>query len=225
VAVDALSDHLLALRALLDADEPSSERVAARLAALCAQPPDRPELAARIEQAFGLEKLLMRGEVDRELLEAAGWGSPDELALEVEQSLRAVLRDMVCGYLEPDLRRIADEFVLEEVGAAREDESSPEPEPAPKRAPAPEPEIAVTKAPPKRRSAGAGARFKPEGAGTAKGGKPREGKRTRATPANAKSQPDEQPTEEAAAVGAFGESWTDLADLGFDDPGDFSAAV
>jgi hypothetical protein len=226
VSLEGLSDHLLALRALLDADEPSQERVSTRLAALCAEPTDRAGLSARVDQAFKLEALLMRGEVDSELLEAAGWGSPDGIALEVEHHLRALLRDMVCGYLEPDVKRIADELLIDEVGAppaepvdSHDAEAAvPSGEPGePPRGEAGEPAIEVTKAPPKR-AAKKQAQRSPSGRGK------------RATPRKGSSQEkhdEEHPTQETAAVGAFGESWAvDDLDWGLDDdPTDFSAAV
>jgi hypothetical protein len=206
LALEGLSDHLLALRALLDGDDADPERVSARLAALCAEPADRAELAARVDRTFKLQQLLMRGEVDGELLDAAGWGAPDALVLEIEQNLRALLRDMVCGYLEPDVKRVADEFLVEEVGA-------PAPGPAPAAEQPSEPVIEVTKAPPKKGR---------------KAERATERKQETEEQASRPEQPkpeEEQPTREAVAVGAFGESWTG-DDWGFDDdPSDFSAAV
>ena len=47
LALEGLSDHLLALRALLDGDEHGPAGVPARLAALCAEPADRRRAASR----------------------------------------------------------------------------------------------------------------------------------------------------------------------------------
>src|SRR5918999_3034936 len=77
------------------------------------------------------------------------------LVEEMERHLRALLRDVLCGYLEPDLKMVADEILLEtaepidveardlrrrprfERPPAPPQEPRPEPEPAP---PEPEPE-------------------------------------------------------------------------------------
>ena len=63
VALDGLSDYLLAARALLDAGEPPAVGVALRLAALCAEPADQRSVQMRTEAAFKLERLVMRGDV------------------------------------------------------------------------------------------------------------------------------------------------------------------
>jgi hypothetical protein len=112
VVTDGLSDHLLALRALLDGDHSGAAGVAPRLAALCADPEQRPALQDRIEQAFTLERQLMRGRLDADLLALTTTESPDTIALELEDNLRAILRDTVCGYLTGDLERVADELLL-----------------------------------------------------------------------------------------------------------------
>ena len=46
--LDALSDYLLALRALLEPEGPSSGLLAGRLAALCAMPAERPDFTGRV---------------------------------------------------------------------------------------------------------------------------------------------------------------------------------
>ena len=59
---EALSDFLMALRALLDAsDEPGRASLSLRLAALCAEEPDRRSVQRRTETAFALERFLMGG--------------------------------------------------------------------------------------------------------------------------------------------------------------------
>ncbi|MEX0993380.1 MAG: hypothetical protein WDZ37_05220 [Solirubrobacterales bacterium] len=127
VAIDGLSDHLLAIRALLDGGEPTSLAMAQRLAALCAEPDQRAELRGRIEQAFKLERLVMRGDVDSIYLEAVGAESPDRTARDLERALRALLRDMVCGHVGLDVREVADEMLgvsgpTEETGSATDAE-------------------------------------------------------------------------------------------------------
>jgi hypothetical protein len=45
---------------------------------------------------------------------ARGPAQPRELVSEVETHLRALLRDVVCGYLDTDLKGVADEILLED---------------------------------------------------------------------------------------------------------------
>ena len=49
-AYEALSDHLLALRALLEPEGPASGMLAGRIAALCATPEERLELTERMSR-------------------------------------------------------------------------------------------------------------------------------------------------------------------------------
>jgi hypothetical protein len=105
---EALSDYLLALRALLDATSDAGEAsLALRVAALCAEEGSRREVQRRIEAALALERFLM-GHRGRPHVE-----SPGELVAEVEQHVRALLRDVLCGYLDPDLKSLADDILLE----------------------------------------------------------------------------------------------------------------
>ena len=64
-----------------------------------------------MEQAFRLERLVMRGDVDAAYLETIGVSSPDIVVSELEGNLRALLRDMVCGHLQLDLHGLADELL------------------------------------------------------------------------------------------------------------------
>jgi hypothetical protein len=104
--VEALTDYLLALRALLEPEGPSSGRLAQRLAVICARPEDRAALAQRIAGAISLELALITG------LAAAGAGV-DALVGELAEHLRAILRDALCGHLDPDLCAVADELLAE----------------------------------------------------------------------------------------------------------------
>ena len=108
-AVEALTDWLLAARALLaDPDQPGYAGVAERMAAICAPPEDR---AARGGAASATRSRssappwpgLVRAEPDVE-----------ELISELGANLRAMLRDVLCGHLEPALRRVADELMAEQ---------------------------------------------------------------------------------------------------------------
>jgi hypothetical protein len=111
---EALSDHLLALRALLEPEGPSSGLLAGRLAALCATPDERLQLTERIVKAIALERSVIAGTA---VQNAAGRA----LAEDVADHLRALLRDVICGHLEPDLAAIADELLDGEEGLDEEE--------------------------------------------------------------------------------------------------------
>jgi hypothetical protein len=103
-ATDALTDHLLALRALLEPEGPASGRLPQRLAAICALGPDRPALAQRVARATELEHAAIAGLP----------GADDELpalADELATHGRALLRDVLCGHLSPDLVGVADDLL------------------------------------------------------------------------------------------------------------------
>lgn len=102
--LEALSDHLLALRALLEPEGPASGLLAGRLAALCAVPEERAGLTRRVLKAIALERDVITGA-------AVEHASCDALVAELASHLRAVLRDVVCGHLPPDLVRCADSLL------------------------------------------------------------------------------------------------------------------
>jgi hypothetical protein len=136
VALDGLSDHLLALRALLDRGESTAGEMARRLGALCAEPAHRDSVQETVQHAFMLERLVMRGDVDAGYLQAIGVTSPDQVVAELEDHLRALLRDMVCGHLSLDLTAIADELL--HTPRARDEEIKASARPAPATADVPE---------------------------------------------------------------------------------------
>ena len=113
---EALSDYLLALIALLDATgEAGRASLAPRLAALCAEEAERHVVQRHVELAVSLERFLMGGGSIEEA-EARDWidpESPHVLVDELERHLRALLRDVLCGYLEPDLASVADDILLD----------------------------------------------------------------------------------------------------------------
>jgi hypothetical protein len=107
---EALSDYILGLRALLDATtETGRASFGLRLAALCAEEDARRDLQERMEAALALERFVMGGSggvrLDAE--------SPRELVAEAEGHLRALLRDVLCGYLDADLKAVADDILVE----------------------------------------------------------------------------------------------------------------
>jgi hypothetical protein len=107
---EALTDHLLALRVLLEPEGPSSALLPARLAALCAMPERRAELSERALQALALERDVMLGGAPQlaDRSRAAG----RELAQDMSDHLRALLRDVICGHLDPNLVSLADQLLL-----------------------------------------------------------------------------------------------------------------
>jgi hypothetical protein len=107
---EALTDYLLALRALLEPEGPQSGRLAQRLAVICAKPEDRAALAERTAHAISLERAVIAG------LAPAETGA-DGLVDEFAEHLRALLRDVLCGHLDLDLRAVADGLLAEAAAA------------------------------------------------------------------------------------------------------------
>jgi hypothetical protein len=107
-AVEALTDWLLAGRALLA--EPGSrgyDGMTERLAAICAAPEHRAEAERRMEEAIALERAAIAGFVRPE-------PQVEHLIADLGGNVRAILRDVLCGHLDPQLRRVADEMIAAE---------------------------------------------------------------------------------------------------------------
>ena len=209
---EALSDYLLGLRGLLDATTHTGQAsFGLRLAALCAEEEARRDLQERLEAALAVERYVMGGSggvrLDAE--------SPRELVAEMEGHLRALLRDVLCGYLDADLKAVADDILIEsgpdpsiEI-QARDLRKEPDPDPDPprfEREPAPvtfEPELEWESEP----------EYDP--------------------PPDYEAELDAEPdTAEMEAVAVAAEpvrqapdGVTESADWGWDDPEDFSAPV
>ena len=125
---EALSDYLLALRALLDGGSVMGEvSLSLRLAALCAEEGERRLVQRRVELALALERFVIAGGRGDDYVDAIGSESPRMLITEIERHLRALLRDVLCGYLDPDLRGLADDILLRAGEAAT---PPPQPDPA-----------------------------------------------------------------------------------------------
>jgi hypothetical protein len=90
---------------MLEPEGPASGMLAGRLAALCATPERRLALTERTVQAIALERAAIAG-TGREQHGAR------MLAEEIADHLRALLRDVICGHLDPDLVGLADELLL-----------------------------------------------------------------------------------------------------------------
>jgi hypothetical protein len=103
---EALTDYLLALRALLEPEGPSSGRLAQRLSVICAPPEKRALLAERTARAIALERAVITGL-------NTGETGVDGLVEELAEHLRALLRDALCGHLDANLVGVADELLAE----------------------------------------------------------------------------------------------------------------
>ncbi len=79
--------------------------LAARLSALCATPEHRAVVAERTLRAIALERQAIAG-IAKERTSAIN------LARELSDHLRALLRDVLCGHLPADLSSLADELLL-----------------------------------------------------------------------------------------------------------------
>ncbi|MGD0386030.1 MAG: hypothetical protein ABSB73_07825 [Solirubrobacteraceae bacterium] len=110
----ALTDNLLALRALLEPEGPRSGRLAGRIAALCAEPAERIAATERVAHAISLERSLIAGVSVGE--------HAQKLAEEIESHLRALLRDVICGHLSAELVELADSLLIDDDDAHGEDE-------------------------------------------------------------------------------------------------------
>jgi hypothetical protein len=108
---EGISDHLLALRALLGAPselEPHGAPdglLAGRLAALCATAENRATLTERTLSAIALERDVIAGGAHER---ASGLA----LTRDISNHLRALLRDVICGHLPSDLASLADELLV-----------------------------------------------------------------------------------------------------------------
>jgi len=104
-ALEALTDWLLAAGALLaEPAQPSPGEAITRLAAICAAPDHRAELTARLLETAALERAVVAGLVRCE-------PAVEEEIAELGAQVRAVLRDVLCGHLDADLRAVADRLL------------------------------------------------------------------------------------------------------------------
>ena len=103
-ALDGLSDHMLALRAVLEGHGPVGASLPMRAAALIAgESLDRIETRQRVEDTLELERTLMNGRPTERATEIAGWA---------EEGVRGLLRQAALGELGADLSTTADETLI-----------------------------------------------------------------------------------------------------------------
>jgi hypothetical protein len=103
-SLEGLSDHLLALRAVLDGQGPVGASLPMRAAALIADgSTDRLAARERVEAAMELESAQMSGAPAENAAELASW---------VEDCVRRILREAALGELGADLNEAADETLI-----------------------------------------------------------------------------------------------------------------
>jgi len=103
-AMEGLSDHLLALRAVLEGHGPVGASLPLRASALIANEDfDRIEARERVEEVLELERALMNGRILDGAIELATW---------IEDGVRRLLRQAALGELGSDLSATADETLI-----------------------------------------------------------------------------------------------------------------
>jgi hypothetical protein len=103
-ALDGLSDHLLALRAVLEGHGPVGASLPMRAAALISDDSlDRIEAREKVEDTLELERALMNGRSLEQGVRLAGWA---------EEGVRRLLLQAALGELGNDLSAIADETLI-----------------------------------------------------------------------------------------------------------------
>jgi hypothetical protein len=103
-ALDGLSDHLLALRAVLEGHGPVGASLPMRAAALISDDSlDRIEAREKVEDTLELERALMNGRSLENGVQLAGWA---------EEGVRRLLLQAALGELGNDLSATADETLI-----------------------------------------------------------------------------------------------------------------
>ena len=103
-AMEGLSDHLLALKAVLEGHGPVGASLPLRASALIADEDfDRIEARERVEEVLELERALMNGRILDGAIELATW---------IEDGVRRLLRQAALGELGSDLSATADETLI-----------------------------------------------------------------------------------------------------------------
>jgi hypothetical protein len=103
-AMEGLSDHLLALRAVLEGHGPVGASLPLRASALIADENfARIEARERVEEVLELERSLMNGRTLDRAIELATW---------IEDGVRRLLRQAALGEIEGDLSATADETLI-----------------------------------------------------------------------------------------------------------------
>ncbi len=134
-ALDGLSDHLLALRAVLEGHGPVGASLPMRAAALISDDSlDRVEAREKVEETLELERSFMNGRSLEGATELASWA---------EEGVRRLLRQAALGELGGDLSATADETLIAtgleggdaEITVSVDDTPGPEEEIVPEQSP------------------------------------------------------------------------------------------
>jgi hypothetical protein len=131
-ALDGVSDHLLALRALFEGRGPVGAALPMRVAALISRPAEREEACEKVQAAFELERALMAGH-------QLDVGSAIGLAAWLEDGARAIVREAALGMHGGEVGAAADEALItagmeagegspDQMGATSEWDAIPVPE-------------------------------------------------------------------------------------------------
>jgi hypothetical protein len=105
-ALEGLSDHLLAMRAVLEGHGPVGASLPLRAAALIADDEmDRIEAGEKVERVLELERATMNGRPVERAVELATW---------IEEGTRRLLREAALGELGNDLSTVADEVLIDD---------------------------------------------------------------------------------------------------------------
>jgi len=127
-ALEGLSDHLLAMRAVLEGHGPVGASLPLRAAALIEdESMDRLQARERVENVLELERAMMNGMPIERAVELATW---------MEEGTRKLLRQAALGELGSDLSAAADETLIvngleggdAEITVSVQEEPAPEPE-------------------------------------------------------------------------------------------------
>jgi hypothetical protein len=103
-ALEGLSDHLLAMRAVLEGHGPVGASLPLRAAALIEdESMDRLQARERVEDVLELERAMMNGLPMERAIELATW---------LEEGTRRLLRQAALGELGTDLSAVADETLI-----------------------------------------------------------------------------------------------------------------
>jgi hypothetical protein len=141
--LDGLSDHLLAMRAVLEGHGPVGASLPMRASALISGDGsmDRIEARERVEQTLELERAAMHGRFAEAGVQLASWA---------EEKVRTLLRAAALGELGNDLSAVADESLIVSglaEGDAQITVSVQEPTPEPEVTPDPEPQLELEATP------------------------------------------------------------------------------
>jgi hypothetical protein len=104
-ALEGLSDHLLAMRALFDDSGPVGAGLPMRAASLISEPAERPEACSKLQGAFEMERAMMAGR-KLDIDNAMG------LAAWLEDATRAIVRAAALGEHGSNIAASADETLV-----------------------------------------------------------------------------------------------------------------